>query len=95
MPVAGTPVINITSRTMYFDALTMVMSPGAQPPNTGPAVPVAHVAWALDIDTGMPMPGWPVNISATLDSQVVLCCSAISAILTHRSCYGVMPCLQG
>jgi hypothetical protein len=52
--IVGTPVVDLPSRTLCFDALTS---------GTGG---VAHLIYALDLDTGAVESGWPVNVDASV-----------------------------
>jgi hypothetical protein len=50
--ITGTPVVDLTSRRLFFDALI----------NTNPN---KHFIYSLDLDTGVTTPGWPVDVNAT------------------------------
>jgi hypothetical protein len=50
--ITGTPVVDLTSRRLFFDALI----------NTSPT---KHFVYSLDVDTGVTTPGWPVDVNAT------------------------------
>jgi len=50
--ITGTPVVDLTSRRLFFDALI-----------TGS--PNKHFIYSLDVDTGVTTPGWPVDVNAT------------------------------
>ena len=50
--ITGTPVVDLTSRRLFFDALI----------NTSP---IKHFIYSLDVDTGATTPGWPVDVNAT------------------------------
>ena len=56
--VTGTPVIDPASRTLFLDALTT--------PDGGTTE--KHLIFALSIDTGAVLPGWPVDVAATVKS---------------------------
>jgi hypothetical protein len=61
--VTGTPVIDLTSRTMYLAALTT--------PDGGKTK--KQLLFAVDVDDGSVRPGWPVDVSAAVsgfDSSV-------------------------
>ncbi len=49
--ITGTPYIDTTSRTIYFDAMT-----------TGPA----HMVYAISLDDGTTKAGWPVNVNSAV-----------------------------
>ena len=50
--ITGTPVVDLTSRRLFFDALI------AGSPNK-------HFIYSLDVDTGVTTAGWPVDVDAT------------------------------
>src|SRR5437667_6009877 len=50
--ITGTPVVDLTSRRLFFDALI----DGATK---------KHFIYSLDVDTGVTTPGWPVDVNAT------------------------------
>jgi hypothetical protein len=52
--ISGTPVVDLPSRSLFFDAVTL-----------GPASVVEHLIFSLDVDTGSLNPGWPVNVNNT------------------------------
>jgi hypothetical protein len=56
MGVTGTPVVDGTSRTMYLDAMTT--------PDGGATK--KHLVYALSVDTGDVVGGWPVDVSAAV-----------------------------
>ena len=45
--ITGTPVVDLTSRRLFFDALI--------------DTPNKHFIYSLDVDTGATTPGWPVD----------------------------------
>jgi hypothetical protein len=49
--ITGTPVVDPVSRSLFFDAMVA-------------GVPVKHLIFSLDVDTGATRPGWPVNVNA-------------------------------
>jgi outer membrane protein assembly factor BamB len=53
--VTGTPVIDLDSRTIYVAANT----------NDGTSIP-RHMIYALSIDDGLPIDGWPVDVAASV-----------------------------
>jgi len=56
--ITGTPVIDASSRTIYFDAMTNTAANGPR-----------HMVHALDIDgQGAERPGWPIDVTATASS---------------------------
>jgi hypothetical protein len=50
--ITGTPVVDLTSRRLFFDALIN-------------GSPIKHFVYSLDVDTGVTTPGWPVDVNAT------------------------------
>ena len=50
--ITGTPVVDLTSRRLFFDAL---INGSIQ----------KHFIYSLDVDTGVTTPGWPVDVNAT------------------------------
>lgn len=50
--ITGTPVVDLTSRRLFFDALIN-------------GNPTKHFIYSLDVDTGATTPGWPVDVNAT------------------------------
>jgi hypothetical protein len=55
--VTGTPVIDAPSQTLYLDAMA-----------GGPSGP-RHLIFALSLADGAPLPGWPVDVGATLAAR--------------------------
>ena len=53
--ITGTPVIDIASRTLFFDAET-----------TPAAGTFKHLIYSLNADTGAINPGWPVDVGAVV-----------------------------
>src|SRR6266850_7337837 len=51
--ITGTPVVDLTSRRLFFDALIN-------------GNPTKHFIYSLDVDTGVTTPGWPVDVNATV-----------------------------
>ena len=47
--ITGTPVVDLTSRRLFFDALIN-------------GSPNKHFIYSLDVDTGVTTPGWPVGL---------------------------------
>src|SRR5580765_1518299 len=56
MGVTGTPVVDLPSRTLFFDAMTT--------PDGGTTK--KHLIFALNVDTGTTNAGWPVDLNATV-----------------------------
>ncbi|PWU11836.1 MAG: hypothetical protein C5B50_22505 [Verrucomicrobia bacterium] len=54
MGITGTPVVDLPSRTLFFDAMTT--------PNGTTA---RHLIYALNLDTGTTNSGWPVDVNAS------------------------------
>jgi hypothetical protein len=53
--ITGTPVVDLPSRTLYFDAMTT--------PDNGTTK--RHLIYAMNVDTGTTNSGWPVDVNAT------------------------------
>ena len=53
--ITGTPVVNLPSRTLFFDAMTT--------PDGGTTA--KHLIFALNVDTGATKAGWPVDVNAS------------------------------
>jgi hypothetical protein len=51
--ITGTPVVDLTSRRLFFDALIS-------------GTPNKHFIYSLNVDTGVTTPGWPVDVNATV-----------------------------
>jgi len=56
--ITGTPIIDLPSRTLFFDAMTT--------PDHG--ITKKHLVFALNVDAGTTNSGWPVDIDATARS---------------------------
>src|SRR5579885_821099 len=56
--ITGTPVVDLASRTLFFDAMTT--------PDGGATK--KHLIFALNVDTGAVLPGWPVDVNAAAQS---------------------------
>src|SRR6202142_2330956 len=56
--ITGTPVVDLPSRTLFFDAMTT--------PDNGTTK--RHLLYALNVDTGTTNSGWPVDVNATAKS---------------------------
>jgi hypothetical protein len=52
--ITGTPVVDLPSRTLFFDAMTT--------PDGGATK--QHLIFALNVDTGTNLTGWPVNVNS-------------------------------
>src|ERR1700751_2877909 len=50
--ITGTPVVDLTSRRLFFDALIN-------------GSPIKHFIYSLNVDTGSTTSGWPVDVNAT------------------------------
>jgi len=55
MGITGTPIVNLTSRALFFDAMTT--------PDGGKTK--KHLIFSLNVDTGDINSGWPVDVEAT------------------------------
>jgi hypothetical protein len=53
--ITGTPVVDLPSRTLLFDAMTT--------PDGGATV--KHLIYSMNVDTGTTNSGWPVDVNAT------------------------------
>jgi outer membrane protein assembly factor BamB len=53
--ITGTPVVDLPSRALFFDAFTTVVSNHT----------VKHMIYSLNVDTGILNPGWPVDVDNT------------------------------
>lgn len=53
--VTGTPIVDLASRTLYVDGMTT--------PDGGTTK--KHMIFALNVDSGNPVSGWPVDVNAT------------------------------
>ncbi len=51
--ITGTPVVDLASRRLFFDALTN-------------GSPIKHFIYSLNVDSGATTPGWPVDLNATV-----------------------------
>jgi hypothetical protein len=54
--ITGTPFVDLKRRVIYLDAMTT--------PDNGTTK--KHLVYALSLDTGVPLTGWPVDIEAAL-----------------------------
>jgi len=52
--ISGTPVVDLPSRALFFDAITQVPISGT----------VEHLIFSLNVETGLLNPGWPVNVNS-------------------------------
>jgi hypothetical protein len=56
MGITGTPVVDLTTRTLFFDAMTT--------PDGGTTK--KHLIYALNVDAGTTNAGWPLDLNATV-----------------------------
>ena len=56
--ITGTPVVDLPSRTLLFDAMTT--------PDSGTTK--KHLIYSMNVDTGTTNSGWPVDVNATATS---------------------------
>lgn len=56
--ITGTPVVDLPSRTLLFDAMT----------TTNNGVTVKHLIYSMNVDTGATNSGWPVDVNVALAS---------------------------
>jgi hypothetical protein len=60
--IAGTPVADLSSRSLFFDAVT--------PPDLGTTSP-KHTIYSFNVDTGTTNSGWPVDVNAIIFGNTV------------------------
>jgi hypothetical protein len=77
--VTGTPVIDAASRTLFFDAMVT--------PDGGPTK--QHLVYALSVDTGAVLSGWPVDVGAKAKS------GATTFPTAHQSQRGALAVVNG
>src|SRR6266536_5479009 len=53
--ITGTPVVDLASRRLFFDALINICGP----------TPIKHFIYSMNVDTGATNPNWPVDVNAT------------------------------
>jgi hypothetical protein len=53
--ITGTPVVDLASRSLFFDAMI----------NVGGPTPFKHFVYSLNVDTGATNSNWPVDLNAT------------------------------
>jgi len=66
MGITGTPVVDLPSRSLFFDAFTT--------PDNGATT--KHLIYSLNVDTGTINSGWPVDVNATAKSGSTVFTSA-------------------
>lgn len=54
--ISGTPVVNLSSRSLFFDAITQDKISGT----------IRHLIFSLNVDTGNLNPGWPVDVNSNV-----------------------------
>jgi hypothetical protein len=59
--ITGTPVVDIPSRTLFFDAMTT--------PDGG--ITNKHLIYAMNVDTGTTNSGWPINVNTVKSGSTV------------------------
>ena len=52
--ITGTPVVDLPSRALFFNAVTLDTNTST----------VEHLIFSLNVDTGILNPGWPVNVNS-------------------------------
>src|SRR5262252_6425930 len=77
MGITGTPVVDLASRALFFDA--MITPDGGQTKK--------HLLFSLNVDTGDVNPGWPIDIEATASYNGV---NFIPAIQQQRPALGIV-----
>src|SRR5947207_4012357 len=77
MGVTGTPIIDLASRALFFDA--MITPDGGQTKK--------HLLFSLNVDTGAVNPGWPIDVEATASYNGV---DFIPAIQQQRPALGIV-----
>ncbi len=65
--ITGTPVVDLPSRALFFDAMTTPDGGSTQ----------KHLIYSLNVDTGATNSGWPVDMNATAVSGTLVFTSAI------------------
>jgi hypothetical protein len=65
--ITGTPVIDLGSRSLFFNALTT--------PDGGATK--KHLIFSLDLDTGAINPGWPVDVNASATYNGIMFTSTV------------------
>jgi len=53
----GTPVVDLTSRSLFFDALIN-------------GSPIKHFIFSLNVDSGLTNPGWPVDVNTVVYNSI-------------------------
>jgi hypothetical protein len=56
--ISGTPVVDLASRSLFFNAMIKLPSPGT----------AKHFIFSLDVDTGALNPGWPLDVESKAKS---------------------------
>ena len=75
--IMGTPVVNLASRALFFDAMTT--------PDDGNTI--QHLIFSLNVDTGHINLGWPVDVEATAQYNGT---PFIAAIQQQRPALGIV-----
>lgn len=75
--ITGTPVVDLASRTLFFDAMTT--------PDNGTTK--RHLIYALNVDTGTTNSGWPVDLNASAISGTNV---FISTVQNQRSALALL-----
>src|SRR5436190_6943968 len=60
--ISGTPVVDVASRALFFNAMIRIPSPGT----------AKHFIFSLNVDTGSLNPGWPVEVEAKAKSGSIV-----------------------
>ena len=77
MGIIGTPIVNLASRALFFDAMTT--------PDGGATK--KHLIFSLNVDTGGTNPGWPVDVGATASYNGI---NFIAAIQLQRPALAIV-----
>ncbi len=77
MGITGTPVVDLASRALFFDA--MITLDGGETKK--------HLLFSLNVDTGDVNPGWPVDVEATASYNGV---DFIAEIQQQRPALGIV-----
>jgi outer membrane protein assembly factor BamB len=75
--ITGTPVVDLPSRTLLFDAMTT--------PDNG--ITKKHLIFSMNVDTGTTNSGWPVDVNATAKFGTT---SFVSSNQNQRSALAVL-----
>src|SRR5579862_3534044 len=60
--ISGTPVVDLPSRSLFFNAMIKLPSPGT----------AKHFVFSLNVDTGALNPGWPLDVESKAKSGTIV-----------------------